>query len=333
MNMIEMYVSEVGEHLPEKMRADIQAEIRSLIEDTLEGRSQAAGRPVDDAMVVEVLTEFGSPEKMASSYLPPRYLIGPRLFPTFMLVIRIVLIVLFVVALIGLGVDLSAPGITTDAIVGIVGKSIADFLTGALAALGNVVFIFAVLEWALPKMADKKETWDPRTLKPREEPERIHPVALVWSTALLAAAILVFNLYPQSIGMIFMRDGQWHIYPLFSQAFFSLVPLMSVAWTMQIILNVLLLRQGRWEMGTRWFQVGIKVFGLVILGMIISGGSIFDLSYARAVFPPGAFRVLEPMANTGFRALLVIVMVVDTVEIIKMLVRLGTKKDISLLPG
>lgn len=333
MNMIDLYVTEVGEHLPGKMRADIQAEIRSLIEDTLEGRSQASGRPVDEAMIGEVLTEFGSPAKMASSYLPPRYLIGPRLFPIFLLVMRIVLIVLFVVALIGLGVDLSAPGVTTSAIAGILGKSVADFFTGALVALGNVVFIFAVLEWALPKTIDKQETWDPRTLKPREEPERIQPVALVWGTALLVAAILVFNLYPQWIGMIFMQDGQWHVYPLLSQAFFNLVPLLSVAWAMQIILNVLLLRQGRWDVGTRWFQVGIKVFGLVILGMMIAGASIFDMSSARAVFPPDAFRVLEPMANNGFRALLVIVMVIDTVEIVKMLVRLATKKDISLLPG
>ena len=40
MNMIDQYVIEVGENLPEKLRADLEKEIRSLIEDTLEERSR-----------------------------------------------------------------------------------------------------------------------------------------------------------------------------------------------------------------------------------------------------------------------------------------------------
>ena len=99
MNMIEQYVSEVGENLPEKQRADLEKEIRSLIEDTLEERSKSAGRPIDDDMIVEVLKEFGSPAKMAASYQPARYLIGPRLYPTFILVLKIVSAVMLVLAL------------------------------------------------------------------------------------------------------------------------------------------------------------------------------------------------------------------------------------------
>ena len=40
MNMIDQYIFEVGENLPEKLRADLEKEIRSLIEDTLEERSR-----------------------------------------------------------------------------------------------------------------------------------------------------------------------------------------------------------------------------------------------------------------------------------------------------
>jgi hypothetical protein len=40
MNLIELYTREVGRNLPEKMRADIEKEIRSLIEDSLEDESQ-----------------------------------------------------------------------------------------------------------------------------------------------------------------------------------------------------------------------------------------------------------------------------------------------------
>jgi hypothetical protein len=90
MNLIDKYISEVGDYLPGRQKADIQAEIRSLIEDMLDERSRASNRARDDnGLIVEVLKEFGSPRKVASSYLPQRYLIGPQLFPTFMLVLRI----------------------------------------------------------------------------------------------------------------------------------------------------------------------------------------------------------------------------------------------------
>ncbi len=50
-------------------------------------------------MTVDVLKEFGTPKKVAASYLPPRYLIGPRLYPTFMMIAKIAL---GIVALVGI---------------------------------------------------------------------------------------------------------------------------------------------------------------------------------------------------------------------------------------
>ena len=91
MSIIDNYMQAVGKDLPRRNRADIEVEIRSLIEDTLADRSKDAKRPVDEAMTVEVLKEFGSPEKMAASYHSNDYLVGPRFYRTFLLVARIVL--------------------------------------------------------------------------------------------------------------------------------------------------------------------------------------------------------------------------------------------------
>jgi uncharacterized protein (UPF0216 family) len=44
MNLIDKYITEVGKHLPRKNRADIEAEIRSTLEDMLEERSAGARR-------------------------------------------------------------------------------------------------------------------------------------------------------------------------------------------------------------------------------------------------------------------------------------------------
>ena len=39
--LIDAYVASVGENLPEKQRADIEAEISSLLQDSLDARAEA----------------------------------------------------------------------------------------------------------------------------------------------------------------------------------------------------------------------------------------------------------------------------------------------------
>lgn len=102
MNLIDRYIQHIGKHLPEKSREDVKREIRSLVEDSLEDRSRELGRPIDEALAVAVLKEFGRPEKMAASYTPERYLIGPRLYPIFWLVVKIVASVLLAITLVKL---------------------------------------------------------------------------------------------------------------------------------------------------------------------------------------------------------------------------------------
>ena len=82
MNLIDKYIAEVGKHLPRKNRTDIEAEIRSTLEDMLDERKQADSRP-EEELVMELLKEYGAPVEVAAKYKPHPYLIGPRLFPLF----------------------------------------------------------------------------------------------------------------------------------------------------------------------------------------------------------------------------------------------------------
>jgi HAAS domain-containing protein len=79
MNLIDRYIAEVGRHLPEKDRSDIEAEIRSMVEDMLDERSERrhqTGNPVDDKVITKILEQLGDPRLLAARYAPPkRYLI------------------------------------------------------------------------------------------------------------------------------------------------------------------------------------------------------------------------------------------------------------------
>ena len=88
LGMIDRYVYDVTWRLPKAQREDIDQELRGLIEDMLE---QAGPNPGKEA-VEEVLIELGRPSKLAAKYRGnKRFLIGPEMFDTYFLVLKIVL--------------------------------------------------------------------------------------------------------------------------------------------------------------------------------------------------------------------------------------------------
>ena len=149
MELIDRYVAEVGRQLPGKMRADIESEIRSTLEDMLEDRSKKTGRPVDETLQCEVLKEYGAPDKVAASYLPPRYLIGPRIYPLFELVFRIVLAVIVGVGLFRFGMMMVKDTPTSSALLQLAGTAVFELIASPSRCL-------ATWCWSSPSW---KELW------------------------------------------------------------------------------------------------------------------------------------------------------------------------------
>ncbi len=83
--VIESYVDDVALRLPRKLRNDVGLELRALLGDELEAAAQAAGRPPDEQVAIEVLQKFGRPEDVAARYQRPRGfdLIEPEHAPLF----------------------------------------------------------------------------------------------------------------------------------------------------------------------------------------------------------------------------------------------------------
>ena len=91
MSLINRYIAEVGRHLPEKDRSDIEAEIRSMIEDMLEERGHTPAS-ADESTIAETLEQIGDPRLLANKYAPPkRYLIGPEWYEGYVKVLQRVL--------------------------------------------------------------------------------------------------------------------------------------------------------------------------------------------------------------------------------------------------
>src|SRR5215510_3924212 len=137
MSLIDRYVAEVGRHLPEKNRDDIEAEIRSTVEDMIDERSESstqAGKPVNEEVIAALLEELGDPKLLAYKYTPARNsLIGPDWYGVYVETLKRVLgTALPVVAVVTSFVTLAQGPIHFDDVLGRVFGSVIDVAMGIL---------------------------------------------------------------------------------------------------------------------------------------------------------------------------------------------------------
>ena len=330
-NWIDRYVAQVGRSLPQSKRTDIEKEIRSLVEDMLEDRSQAENRPVDEEMTLAVIKEMGEPEKVAQGYLPERYLIGPQLYPLFMLVLKIVLSVMAVIALIGLVGSITKEPMLPGEMLKTTGMAILEYVGTALQILGNIVLVFAILQYAWPKMKidlHDNEKWNPRELEPVEDAQRVKRFEKLWDIAFALVGLLLFNFYSQVVGIYNLVDGKWSFYPVLADGFFHYLPWFNAAWLLGILLNVILIRRGRWDMPTRWASIALGLFHIAICSNILSTGpqNLFQIStLGFGNIAPSADVVLTSLAKQGLIGLFGLIIVLEAVKIVQTLLGMFKK--------
>jgi hypothetical protein len=354
-NLIDTYVSEVGRRLPKKTRLDIEAEIRSILQDMLEERSQKTGKPVDDEMTFDVLKAYGAPEKVAATYLGDRYLIGPRLYPIFLMVLRIVLIVIGILAAIGLGIAVYQTTLTPLNAFETIIKAMANFVASAFTALGNVVIIFAIVEWALYRAGEKldikglpkEKGWDPRSLTKLSPSNQVKMGETIVEIVGAFIVIVIFNFYPQIIGFTpslngVVGSGNWAVgfgnltfVPLLSEAFFYFVPYMTLVWALTIILDIILLRLGHWNAVTRICLIGLKIVNIIIVASMLAVPSLLAVTTASLTPALGAegARTLMTLLSQIVRVALWITIVGNSIEIIRTVSRIATNDIIPQVTG
>ena len=345
MEMIDAYVAEVGRRLPEKQRADIEREIRSMIEDTLEDESRTQGRPVDEDMLVGVLKRLGSPERLAASYVPPRYLVGPELYPTYILSLKLVLGIVLAVGAVGvvisasLGAMLGADAHTPIEALRALGLGALGLLSAGFQVVAMVTIIFALIQRAAPglKPARNPFEFDPRKLKLTPEPtgEPFKPAKLVAEVVMALIALAIFNLYPQLVGAYSFNGSQWTYMPVLTAAFFAYIPFMSILWALEVALKGSVLVAGRWTDLTLWGRVGLKVLTVGMIYVVLSGPAIISVP-VEAIVNPGSgqfLTTLNQLTNLGLRIALGIALVVTIIEVLVTTIKLlvGKKPVLALV--
>jgi len=319
MELIERYLQEIGRRLPHKQRADILSELRSSLMDTLEARF--GSDPNDDA-VISVIKEMGSPKKVAESYHPEgQYLIGPALYPTFKLVLGVVFTVIISLQLVTVTISL---GLTPGSV------SLLDEFWNIISALptavGIVVLIFILLERSEESLRlnseTKTEVFDPRKLPKLErddvaisQGEQVFGIIVGVSILAILARFVVEGGFT-GIG-VFAN-------PVIDQYF----PWIGLSMVLSIVIDIILLWRGRWQVSTRLAKIGANMISLVLLFLLIQGHNawlsemgVTSFLWELSQLPENSELASQVVGMIFFRLSLIIAFIATAIEVVVQLYR------------
>jgi hypothetical protein len=302
MELINRYVREVGRRLPRKQRVDIENELHSSLEDTLDGRARQSGGAPDEALAVEVLKEFGPPARVAASYRTGvRHLIGPEWYFGFITTMKVCLIVLGGLFLLSLVSGLSGSQRTLQEVGWHLLLTFSEFQSDAFGVLGLVVLIFAIIERTADRAPAADDDWDPRSLPPIDDPDRLTRSEPIVSTALAVLFLFLLLFFQNRIGAFVSAgaDGCW--VPMLGPGFARHLPLLYLYLGGVLILNLVLLRHGRWNPPLRWADLALNLLLFVVFYRLALGPSVLVSDPETAIVErcsPEAVAAYREVATT-----------------------------------
>lgn len=303
MDLLDRYLHAVRWTLPPAKADDIIAELRDELVTRQEDREEALARPLSADETSALLKEFGHPLVVASRYRKQQWLIGPDVFPFYLFVMRIVVLIVMAVMLV-VGV---VNGLFSDQDpIRAVAQTVGGLWTSLLLNVAIVTLVFAVLE----------RTGFPKDHLRRWKPEQLPDVRLKrkgrWESAFEVAAGIAFLLW--WTGLIHFplvtggRDFQLVPAPVFMQYYWPILALLSA----RLVQNLIEWLRPRWTLVTGLLNIATSI-GMVALVAVLYRAGHWATVIATGM--PAAKAVeLEASLNLALRIAIVVVGVILTLQ-------------------
>jgi hypothetical protein len=266
--LIDRYVQEVVKRVPAKQKADIEMELRSLVDDELSTR--------ENITIEEVLLKLGNPQHLADSYLDhKRYLIGPAYIDLYLMLLRIVI----PSVILGLTIALSIAFVASpdQTIVEFIVTLIGAWWSSALQVFSFITIGFAITEY-MSKGKLKEEQWHPNMLPEKKETtKKVKVKEAIGGIVFAIIGMIIFNLTP-SLVAIYQFDGTMIQIPLLNQSIYQTILLwINIVFILAIVKEVVKIMMGTYDMKL------VIVESVVGLGVVIA--TIVLLSTANLINP------------------------------------------------
>ena len=289
--LTERYLYAVGRSVPEAQRTEVARELRERIEDEVDALIEAGHAPADAERTA--LTRLGDPLVVAAGYVDrPLQLIGPRSFPMWWRLLKLLAAIVLPIAAAGvlIGQLVSGAGI---------GDAIGTTVTTAIQIAVNLGFwttlVFAVLE-RTTRDHDLTTTWSPDQLPDVPEPQRSDRLSeLIGSLVFLGvfAALLV----TQQFGLVWLADAG--VVPVLNPELWSFwLPYFLALIALEVLFAVAVYASG-WN----WWLVAAKL----VLNIAFTVPALWLLLTGQLLSPEVLEAMRWPWGDAGPIVLTVIV--------------------------
>ena len=270
------YVWGVLREVPQSQRADLEPEIRALVADAVDARTEAA----EDRSAAEraALQELGDPSLLAARYTDrTMVLIGPKFYPEWRRLLTLLLPIVVPIAMI---VSTGAAWMNGTEPGGLVGVAISTGLGVGVQTAFWFMLVFALLE-RYAKDERLSEAWTPDRL-PETPAETVKPHVVEVALSLLALLLLGGALVWQQLAQPITIGGQG--YPLFDPALWSFwLPWFLLVLGLEIVFTFVRWARGGWT----WVLAGVNLLLNIAFTVpavwLVQTGQLFDPGLVAAI--------------------------------------------------
>lgn len=283
--LIERYLYDVVRRLPEKQRADIEQELRTLIEDMAEERAES-GEFNREECEKAVLSELGDPEKLAKSYRGDGdSLISGEYYDRYCFILKIVLICTGVGMLVSYIVSAVVNVINAETIAGSIWKNTIGIGVDIPAALLNVfaviTLIFAVMQRYNVKIDLEEEGWSIDKLP--QVPYKKAVISRGESAVGIVFGILVavlFSYQPQLMGAWIKQNDVMVSIPVFNlSVWYKALPFFLIGVMTGIISDLVKFVAGRYNYKVMITTIVMDAIGVVTTFIFFTMFPVFNENF------------------------------------------------------
>ena len=312
MELQERYIAAGLKHIPPTEKDGVEKAMRRIIAERLQERGDAS-----EETEREVLRGLGSPRILAEKQLrEPPHLIGPELYGTYMLIVKIVMTVAVIGTLIGNTVDFIVNG---ETILRYIAQSFAAAIGVAIGAFGWVTLVFAIMERTAKQkiLTEIQEDWSLADLPEKEVPQKpFNKVGVIIGIIFTVLFIILVNQYSQLLGFYYTLDGSiQEMIPMLNQEVFrSYLPYINGMLVLQLLFSASKLVFRKWTYPVATANLILNVLSFVLLWFILQDTAILNPELVTKI---GEATDGQRVLNTAFnsiKAVFLFIFLLDSFE-------------------
>jgi hypothetical protein len=306
MDILNRYLQAIGEYLPAAGKDDTLAELRANLLALIEDREEQLGRRLTEDELTEIIRNHGRPVVVASRYLPQQSLIGPELFPFYLLALRrsLPLVLLFYISAQAVGFLFHHGRFD-------IGPAIGNLPGTLFIFWGIMTLVFMGIEWACRNYGTSiSQQWNPRDL-PRVEKIRgkapslfggivdviVSTVMLFWLLAIPTRPFLILG-----PGVESLKDARIAFTPELHMFYWQIIGFLAA----QLVLKAVMVGMRRFSTWRKVLDLVVHALGLGILAVMVRAQIYFVPALGFTQVPRETLAAISTTISMGFRTVLLI---------------------------